>query len=72
MGIADDHPIPLADAGLGNRASLSGAVVHRGHGERAMTAADLLQHVGHQDLAVLQGGPANRAEAAGRALQEGE
>ncbi|MFC4463560.1 rhodanese-like domain-containing protein [Streptomyces xiangluensis] len=50
----------------------SGAVVHCGHGERAMTAASLLQRAGHQDLAVLEGGPADWAKATGRPLQEGE
>jgi glyoxylase-like metal-dependent hydrolase (beta-lactamase superfamily II)/rhodanese-related sulfurtransferase len=49
----------------------SGAVVHCGHGERAMTAASLLQRAGHQDLAVLEGGPADWAKATGRPLKEG-
>ncbi|MFF0133428.1 rhodanese-like domain-containing protein [Streptomyces mirabilis] len=49
----------------------SGAVVHCGHGERAMTAASLLQRAGHQDLAVLTGGPDDWAKATGRPLQEG-
>lgn len=49
----------------------SGALVHCGHGERAMTAASLLQRAGHEGLAVLAGGPADWAEATGRPLQEG-
>lgn len=49
----------------------SGAVVHCGHGERAMTAAGLLQRAGHHGLAVLDGGPADWAEATGRALETG-
>ncbi|GGN67086.1 MBL fold metallo-hydrolase [Streptomyces albiflavescens] len=49
----------------------SGAVVHCGHGERAMTAASLLQRAGHKDLAVLEGGPADWAKATGRTLEEG-
>ncbi|HET6355423.1 MBL fold metallo-hydrolase [Streptomyces sp.] len=49
----------------------SGAVVHCGHGERAMTAASLLQRAGHRDLAVLTGGPDDWAKATGRTLQEG-
>ncbi|CCK28674.1 beta-lactamase domain protein [Streptomyces davaonensis JCM 4913] len=49
----------------------SGAVVHCGHGERAMTAASLLQRAGHKDLAVLEGGPADWAKATGRPLREG-
>ncbi len=32
-------------------------LVHCGHGERAMSAASLLQRVGHDDVAVLAGGP---------------
>jgi glyoxylase-like metal-dependent hydrolase (beta-lactamase superfamily II)/rhodanese-related sulfurtransferase len=48
-----------------------GAVVHCGHGERAMTAASLLQRAGHKDLAVLEGGPTDWAKATGRPLQEG-
>ncbi|MFI2371872.1 rhodanese-like domain-containing protein [Streptomyces sp. NPDC018833] len=49
----------------------AGAVVHCAHGERAMTAASLLQRAGHRGLAVLVGGPANWAEATGRPLQAG-
>jgi hydroxyacylglutathione hydrolase len=49
----------------------NGAVVACGHGERAMTAASLLQRAGHRGLAVLDGGPADWAEATGRSLQEG-
>ncbi|MET9886472.1 MBL fold metallo-hydrolase [Streptomyces sp. NPDC006430] len=49
-----------------------GAVVACGHGERAMTAASLLQRAGHRDLVVLDGGPGDWAEATGRALEEGE
>ncbi len=32
-------------------------LVHCGHGERAMSAASLLQRAGHKDVAVLAGGP---------------
>ncbi|MFE7276140.1 rhodanese-like domain-containing protein [Streptomyces sp. NPDC057623] len=49
----------------------SGAVVHCGHGERAMTAASLLQRAGHHGLAVLTGGPDDWAKATGHALKEG-
>jgi rhodanese-related sulfurtransferase len=48
-----------------------GAVVMCGHGERAMTAASLLQRSGRHDLAVLDGGPADWAAAIGQSLQEG-
>jgi rhodanese-related sulfurtransferase len=47
------------------------AVVMCGHGERAMTAASLLQRAGHDGLAVLAGGTQDWATATGRALQEG-
>ena len=53
------------------QAAPEGAVVMCGHGERAMTAASLLQRAGHHGLAVLAGGPGDWAAAAGRALQEG-
>ena len=49
----------------------SSALVHCAHGERAMTAASLLQRTGHRDVAVLAGGPADWAEVTGRPLQEG-
>jgi glyoxylase-like metal-dependent hydrolase (beta-lactamase superfamily II)/rhodanese-related sulfurtransferase len=42
-----------------------------GHGERAMTAASLLERTGHRDLAVLVGGADDWAEATGRPLKEG-
>lgn len=50
----------------------AGAVVACAHGERAMTAASLLQRAGHRDLAVLVGGPGDWAKATGRPLEEGE
>jgi glyoxylase-like metal-dependent hydrolase (beta-lactamase superfamily II)/rhodanese-related sulfurtransferase len=39
-----------------------------GHGERAMTAASILQAAGHDDLAVLSGGPADWTAATGAPL----
>ncbi|MFF3247343.1 rhodanese-like domain-containing protein [Streptomyces sp. NPDC002870] len=45
-------------------------VVACGHGERAMTAASLLQRAGHQDLAVLHGGPGDWSKATGRPLEQ--
>ncbi|HEY7360143.1 MAG TPA: rhodanese-like domain-containing protein, partial [Streptosporangiaceae bacterium] len=42
-----------------------------GHGERAMTAASLLEAAGHHDLRVAVGGAADWAAASGRALQTG-
>lgn len=46
----------------------AGAVVMCGHGERAMTAASLLERDGHHDLAVLVGGPQDWTRATGQAL----
>jgi hydroxyacylglutathione hydrolase len=47
------------------------AVVMCGHGERAMTAATLLERVGRHDVAVLVGGPDDWAATTGRHLQQG-
>jgi len=44
-------------------------VVMCGHGERAMSAASLLQRAGRDDLAVLDGGPDDWAAATGQALE---
>lgn len=49
----------------------AGAVVMCGHGERAMTAASLLQRSGQHGLAVLAGGAGDWAAATGRSLHEG-
>jgi glyoxylase-like metal-dependent hydrolase (beta-lactamase superfamily II)/rhodanese-related sulfurtransferase len=43
-------------------------VVMCGHGERAATAASLLEAAGHRDLAVMTGGPGDWAEATGHRL----
>lgn len=48
LGILADDP---------GRAPTAPLVVHCGHGERAMTAASLLERAGHPDVAVLTGGP---------------
>ncbi|MEV6600074.1 rhodanese-like domain-containing protein [Actinoplanes sp. NPDC051346] len=42
-----------------------------GHGERAMTAATLLERAGHRDLSVLVGGAEDWAAATGQHLEEG-
>ena len=39
-----------------------------GHGERAMTAASLLERAGHKELRVVHGGPGDWQRATGRAL----
>ncbi|WP_149184002.1 MBL fold metallo-hydrolase [Streptomyces sp. TRM49041] len=49
-----------------------GAVVACGHGERAMTAASILERAGHTGITVLRGGPAAYAAAHGRDLAEGD
>ncbi|MFJ7201069.1 MULTISPECIES: rhodanese-like domain-containing protein [unclassified Streptomyces] len=49
----------------------TGPVVACGHGERAMTAASLLERAGHRDVAVLDGGPADYTAAHGQRLAEG-
>ncbi|MFE5582316.1 rhodanese-like domain-containing protein [Kitasatospora sp. NPDC056531] len=48
-----------------------GALVACGHGERAMTAASILERAGHTGLAVLRGGFAEYAAARGVRLVEG-
>jgi len=42
-----------------------------GHGERAMSAASILEARGHRELAVVLGGPAEWVSASGRALETG-
>jgi hydroxyacylglutathione hydrolase len=44
-------------------------VVMCGHGERAATAASILEAAHHHDVAVLDGGPADWSSAHGRALE---
>lgn len=49
----------------------NGAVIGCGHGERAMTAASVLQRHGITDVAVLDGGPKDYAAAHGRDMRTG-
>jgi len=42
-----------------------------GHGERATTAASVLERAGHADLAIIPGGPADWSRATGRPLETG-
>jgi rhodanese-related sulfurtransferase len=63
--------IELGDLPARLQAAPAGAVVMCGHGERAMTAASLLQRAGHRGLAVLAGGPGDWAAVTGRPLREG-
>ncbi|MGI5163185.1 rhodanese-like domain-containing protein [Spirillospora sp. CA-253888] len=46
----------------------AGAVVACGRGDRAMTAASVLERAGHTDITVLDGGPAEYAKAQGQQL----
>jgi hydroxyacylglutathione hydrolase len=53
----------------GQAASVTGPVVTMcGHGERATTAASVLERAGHTAVTVLTGGPPDWAEATGRSL----
>jgi hydroxyacylglutathione hydrolase len=54
-------------AGVAGRA----VVVMCGHGERATTAASVLERAGHATAAVLTGGPPDWADATGLALESG-
>lgn len=49
----------------------NGVVVACGHGERAMTAASVLQRHGVTDVSVLDGGPGDYAAAHGREMHTG-
>lgn len=62
--------IELGDLAARAADAPEGAIVHCGHGERAMTAASLLARAGRDDLAVLDGGPADWSKATGRPLEE--
>ena len=63
--------VELGDLPARTQDAPAGAVVMCGHGERAMTAASLLQRAGHRGLAVLAGGAQDWAAATGQPLQEG-
>lgn len=55
--------IELGDLAAHAAQAPRGAVVACGHGERAMTAASVLERAGHTDLTVLAGGPDEYAAA---------
>ncbi|QOV34595.1 MBL fold metallo-hydrolase [Streptomyces ferrugineus] len=63
--------IELGDLAAHAADAPAGPVVACGHGERAMTAASLLERAGQTDIAVLRGGPADYAAAHGRRLTQG-
>jgi hydroxyacylglutathione hydrolase len=62
------HAVGAVHVELGDLAAATDALAgrpllaHCGHGERAMTAASVLQRAGHPDVAVLAGGPADLGE----------
>jgi hydroxyacylglutathione hydrolase len=68
--IAGAVHVELGDLAARTDETPTGAVVACGHGERAMTAASLLQRAGNQGLAVLDGGPGDWSKATGRPLEE--
>ena len=74
---AAGHVPGAAHVELGDLATGTAAVPSRptvvmcGHGERAMSAASLLARAGHREVAVLDGGPTDWAEATGRTLERG-
>lgn len=59
--LAEGEPAPITD----------GTAVMCGHGERAMTAASLLERAGHIDLAVVVGGPDEWTQHTGQPLATG-
>ncbi len=64
--------VELGDvAAAASRLNAAATVVMCGHGERAASAASLLERAGHRDLAVLAGGPQDWANATGRPLEIG-
>jgi hydroxyacylglutathione hydrolase len=64
--------VELGDLATGTAAVPSRpTVVMCGHGERAMGAASLLARAGHREVAVLDGGPTDWAQATGQTLERG-
>jgi hydroxyacylglutathione hydrolase len=59
LGSLTEHAADLPDTAM---------TVMCGHGERAATAASLLERAGHHQLSILDGGPEDWARATGRAL----
>lgn len=57
--------------GAGSDDPITGTVVMCGHGERAASAASLLERAGHRDLAILVGGPHDWSAATGQQLETG-
>ncbi|CAL9653039.1 Hydroxyacylglutathione hydrolase [Streptomyces sp. enrichment culture] len=64
--------IELGDLAARTAEAPRGAVLACGHGERAMTAASLLERAGHRDFAVLRGTPEDYAVTHGQRLAQGD
>ncbi|CAL9369143.1 Hydroxyacylglutathione hydrolase [Streptomyces sp. enrichment culture] len=64
--------IELGDLAARTAEAPRGAVLACGHGERAMTAASLLERAGHRDFVVLKGAPEDYAVAHGQRLAQGD
>lgn len=65
-GVARAHST-VAEAA--DRLPVEPTVVMCGHGERATTAASLLERAGHRDISVLVGGAEDWALATGKELE---
>ncbi len=64
------HHVELGDLATdGVDMTIEPTVVMCGHGERAMGAASLLARAGHRQVAVLDGGPEQWADATGQSLE---
>lgn len=63
--------VELGSVGTAELSSRDPLTVMCGHGERAMSAASILEGTGHGDLAVVLGGPGDWASASGRPLETG-
>jgi rhodanese-related sulfurtransferase len=59
LGNLAEHAADLTD---------TATTVMCGHGERAATAASLLERAGHRQLSILDGGPDDWTRATGRSL----
>jgi len=66
------HHVELGSVpGAAERLPAGPVVVMCGHGERAASAASLLEQAGHQDISILTGGPDDWSHATGQPLATG-
>jgi rhodanese-related sulfurtransferase len=63
--------VELGSVGAAGIAASGPLTLMCGHGERAMTAASILEAAGHRDLRVMVGGAADWATASGQPLKTG-